>query len=137
MLNAFFGYGLGNSLIPLRSGYDDAMSEYKSTYLKEMLELSAPDFNNDSVSYCLYIRFISEFGIILLFALFIYIKKLVKNSQFKYKWELLFITLYLYVQFESYAFYSLWLLIAILKFTSKIENNKKVLISECSEEGIS
>jgi len=121
--NTLFGYGLGNSLIPLRSGHEEAALEYKNPYLKEVKELADPNFNDDSVSYCLYIRFISEFGIIILIMFSVYVAKLFKNSVFKYKWEILLIILYLYVQFESYAFYSLWLLIVILKFTPKIKND--------------
>lgn len=113
------GYGVGNSLIPLRSGYDQAISKYKSSYVREMEELANPEFNDDSVSYCLYIRFISEFGL-LFFALFMYyLIKITKYSSFEYKWPYFIINLYIYLQFESYAFYAIWLYILVMYYTKK------------------
>lgn len=113
------GYGVGNSLIPLRSGYEQAISKYKSSYVREMEELANPEFNDDSVSYCLYIRFISEFGL-LFFALFMYyLIKITKYSSFEYKWPYFIINLYIYLQFESYAFYAIWLYILVMYYTKK------------------
>lgn len=117
--NVLWGYGMGNSLIPLKKGYDKAYLTYDCWYMKEVNELGDPNFNDDSVSYCLYIRMISEFGLIIFCFLAFYLLKRFKNSTFKYKWPLLFTILYLYTQFESYAFYSMWILILILNVTKK------------------
>lgn len=113
------GYGVGNSLIPLRSGYEQAMKEYKSSYVREMEELGNPEFNDDSVSYCLYIRFISEFGLIFLVLVMYYLIKITKESSFKYKWPYLLMVLYIYLQFESYGYYAIWIYILAMYYTKK------------------
>lgn len=113
------GYGIGNSLIPLRSGYEQAKEEYKSSYMREVNELGDSDFNNDSVSYCLYIRLISELGLIIFCLLMYYLLKITKKSVFKYKWPYLLTVLYIYLQFESYAFYAIWIYVLAMTFTQK------------------
>jgi len=124
---ALIGYGLGNSLIPLRSGYDQAYEEYMSPYLDEMLQLGDPDFNDDSVTYCIYIRLASEFGILFLGVVMYYLIKITKQSSFKYKWPYLLVNLYIYLQFESYAFYAIWIYILAMYYTKK---SKMLLIEE-------
>ena len=101
-IHVMFGYGLGNSLIPLSDGYDIAIKTYKSTYLDEVKGLGNSNFNDDAVSYCLYIRFVSEFGLFMLLIALIYIYIITKRSGFKYKYPYLIITLYLYVLFYSF-----------------------------------
>ena len=108
------GYGLGNSLLPIRSGYDEAMKEYKSSFLREMEELANPNFTSDSVSYCLYTRIISEFGIIFLIVAIVYLYKLSRKSNNLYLRNYIWVLLYIYLQFESYAFYTIWLYIVLL-----------------------
>ena len=120
--NLLFGYGLGNSFIPLRDGYDEAIVSYKSDYKDEVQKLGNPNLVEDSVTYCLYIRFISEFGLILFLIALGYILKITKDSKFKYKYSYLLITLYLYLQFESYAFYSIWIFILIMLYTKQEKN---------------
>jgi len=124
--NLILGYGLGNSFIPLSDGYDDAIVSYKSDYKDEVKKLSNPNLVEDSVSYCLYIRFISEFGLILFVIACGYILKITKDSTFKYKYSYLLITLYLYLQFESYAFYAMWIFILVMLYTKKEKNIETV-----------
>ena len=108
------GYGLGNSIYPVRLGHTTAKKSYKSSYLKEVNDLIDPNYHDDSVSYCLYTRVISEFGIFaLLFGLF-YLLRLAQKSSLDYKYFYLLIILYLYLQFESLSFYALWLYIAVM-----------------------
>ena len=126
---ALIGYGIGNSLIPLRSGYEQAIAQYKSSYIKEMEELADPEFTDDSVSYCLYIRFISEFGLILFILTIYYLIKITKSSSFKYKWPYFFMILYIYLQFESYAFYAIWIYILAMHYTK----NKQYLLEKRRE----
>ena len=121
------GYGMGNSLVPIRAGYIQARSHYKSKYLREVYQLADPEYNDESASYCFFTRVISDFGLIA-FILFMWLLiKMTKGSSFEYKWEYLFVILYLYLQFESYAFYALWLFITIMYFTKK-DYNKKGLV---------
>jgi len=116
------GYGLGNSLMPIRSGYNEAMQEYKSNFLREMKELANPNFTSDSVSYCLYIRIISEFGVIFFVIVIAYLYKLSRKSNNIYLRNYIWILLYIYLQFESYAFYTIWLYIILLNLEKeKIE----------------
>lgn len=123
-IHALFGYGLGNSILPLRDGYNDAIISYKSSYIGEVRMLGNPNYTDDSVSYCLYIRFLSEFGLILLVVAGMYIYEITKNSSLKYKYSYLFIILYLYLQFESYAFYAIWLFILIMTYTKNTEKKE-------------
>lgn len=139
-IHFIIGYGMGNALIPLLEGYDDAIVTYKSSYVSEVLGLAEPGFKDDSVSYCLYIRFISEFGILFFIIASVYLFNITKSSSFKYKYTYLLIILYLYIQFESYAFYSIWMFVLVMLYTAnKKDSNKdnnKVLVGYV-EDGVS
>lgn len=111
------GYGLGNSIYPARLGHAKAKKEYKSSYMKEVNDLENPSYHDDSVSYCLYTRFISEFGILALLLGLYYLYYLAKQSSLGYRYNYLLITLYLYLQFESLSFYALWLYVIVMLFT--------------------
>lgn len=137
-LNFLFGYGIGNSLLPLRDGYDDAIVTYKSDYMDEVGGLNDPELVEDSVSYCLYTRFISEFGLIFYVIALAYIIKITRNSTFNYKYSYLLITLYLYLQFESYGFYSIWIFVLAMLYTQKSkEINKNKILVGYIEDGVS
>ncbi|MBR1376797.1 MAG: O-antigen ligase family protein [Bacilli bacterium] len=125
-INFITGYGLGNSTIPIAEGFDKAYLNYKNEYTYEIIGYQTyNEHSNDNASFCLYIRIISEFGI-LIFAFLIYqVYKIYKNSTFAYKLPLLLIVGYLYLQFDSYAFYSIWLVFAILNITKKLEVKEK------------
>lgn len=126
LMNFLFGYGLGNSIIPIRSGYDEAMNEYKSMYLREMYELANLDYIDDSVSYCLYTRIISEFGVIMLMVAIGYLFSKSRKSEDRYLKNYFFIVIYLYIQFESYVFYTIWLYIELLSKEQQDIDNKKI-----------
>lgn len=111
------GYGIGNAIIPLKDGYEDAEKKYKSEYRDEVEELGNLNYNDDSVSYCLYIRMISEFGIIVTILTFYYLITITLASRFEFKWPYLITIIYIYLQFESYAFYAIWLFILIMYYT--------------------
>ena len=121
-IGATFGYGLGNSIYPARLGHQKAKQDYKSSYMKEVNDLENQNYHDDSVSYCLYTRIISEFGIFALFLILFYLYKLAKNSSFEYKFHYLLIVLYLYLQFESLSFYAIWFYIATMFIFKKISN---------------
>lgn len=116
------GYGLGNSIHPARLGHAKAKKDYKSSYMKEVNDLANPEYHDDSVSYCLYTRIISEFGIFALLLGLSFLYNLARKSTLDYKYHHLLILLYLYLQFESLSFYAIWLYIAIMYLnTSKRE----------------
>ena len=99
------GYGLSNADYPLQEGYLEALAEYKNPYLSEVNALA-----NQKVSqiFCLPVRIISEFGILVLLIIMIYLFD--RKNLFIY-----LLTWYLYIQFDSYAFYTLWMYIFFVK----------------------
>lgn len=122
-INTIFGYGYGNAIIPLRNGIPEAKLEYKNSYMNEVNELSDLNFSSDSVTYSMYFRIISELGIIGFTLIMLYICSYYKkNLTFEMK-IYFFMVLYLYIQFDSYAFYSIWILVTLLKYY----NNKQKL----------
>ena len=122
-LGFFTGFGLGNSIYPVHLGHAQAKKDYKSTYLKEVNDLKNPNYHDDSVSYCLYTRIISEFGIIALFLFVFYLIYLAKSSRLAFRYHYLLIIFYLYLQFESLSFYAIWLFIASMLVTKKGNND--------------
>lgn len=133
VINFITGYGIGNAILPIREGYDRAFSQFKATYLKEVETLGQDDYYDSSASFCLFIRLISEYGIIVFGFLAFYMYKMYKKSTFNMKEELMLIFIYLYIQFDSYAFYTLWILIFILNnsknniaFIEKRGKNEKI-----------
>ena len=117
-LHFTFGYGIGNSITPIYNGYDKAFENYRSPYLKGV-NIKYKNTTEDNLSFCLYIRIISEFGILFFLYLIIKYVRIYWKSDFKYKLPLTLIVAYLYIQFDSYAFYSIWLLLLMLILTSK------------------
>ena len=111
------GFGLGNSMYPIRSGYEEAVSQYDNEYTKEIDDLGEINFHDDAASYSLYTRFISEFGLVFTIIGLIYLFYLTDKSTLPQKWLYLTILLYLYIQFESLGFYALWLFIIVMQNT--------------------
>ena len=122
-----FGYGLGNAAMPIRKGYDAAMAEYReingNDIPREIEEL--PYIETDSISYCLYTRMISEIGIVMTIIAIYYLFYLAIKGKNRMFLVYLFILLYLYIQFDSYAFYTIWLYIVVSKnYISNINGEK-------------
>lgn len=121
-VHTLFGYGYGNALVPLQEGYDAAKAEYKNPYTREMESLKNPQ-PNESVL-CMYIRIISELGFIVFMGIALYFAKhrrKISDGPFDlYFW----MVCYLYIQFDSYAFYALWILLSILKNADSIKEKK-------------
>ncbi len=115
---ALLGFGLGNSIHPIHLGYHEAASRYTNDYTKEVEEYGNLTYHDDSASYSLYTRIISEYGITLFILSFIYLLYITHKSTFPAKWLYLSIILYLYLQFESWGFYALWLFILIMQNTT-------------------
>ena len=100
------GFGLGNASIPFNLGYDAAFSEYRSEYLVEILSIKG---TTNTSFFCGHLRVIAEVGLVLYLALMV---ALIKTKDKKYRsWFFIWLIIYLYVQFDSYAFYSIWLFI--------------------------
>ena len=120
------GYGLGNSIIPMRAGYLEAYREYKNAWKHEVDRIGDASYTSDSESLCFYTKFISEFGIISLILFFIYLFNLKNQCSNKDIKNYIWILLYLYIQFESYAFYTLWLYIVMLKINNQHKINNSI-----------
>lgn len=114
--NVVLGYGIGNAYYPMILGYDEAKKEYKNenTWEIDLLKTSV----NETSMFCGYIRVISEFGILFLILI------LVNLYSKKYKLEYL-ILLYIYIQYDSYAFYSIWLYLFFKNYNWRQINNEK------------
>lgn len=74
-----------------------------------MDEVNQLKFFNGHSLFCMYIKIISEFGIVVLGIILIslYSKKFFLEYM---------IILYLYLQFDSYAFYSIWFYLYLKKY---------------------
>lgn len=95
------GYGMSNSYYPFSLGYDKAYYFYDNAYNKEILWLREAAVAN---YYSLPLRLISEFGLIITIAFFMFLWKRSNASIF-------LVSTYLLLQFDSYAFYTLWILL--------------------------
>ncbi|MGN1410886.1 MAG: hypothetical protein ACI4WH_00050 [Oscillospiraceae bacterium] len=99
VFDGLIGYGMGNSYCMVMKGTDQAFLEYENSYLYEVI--SVMNYPKDSY-FCMYVKLIAEFGLV--FTIFLLV-----NIFSKKYWIQFLIIAYLYIQFDSYAFYSIWL----------------------------
>lgn len=121
---ALFGAGLGNSYYFLQYGFYDALQEYANPYTSEVAVLSN---SKENQLFCMPIRLISELGLLWFIAIMLLIfAKVIRNKENIFD---LLIVLYLYVQFDSFAFYTfpLYLFIIDYKARKRREEENKVL----------
>jgi len=132
---SLIGYGLGNAIKPIHLGYDEAYDKYESSYKREVIDLDSKSttFHDDSVAYSLYIRMISEFGLIMTIIAIVFLAKLTKNSILPQRWLYFAIIMYIYVQFESLGFYAIWFFVLTMMFTAKNEITEKTLIERIAD----
>jgi hypothetical protein len=93
-----FGYGFGNSGAAMATGYTEA---YKSVIAKYS-EIEELETKPDGLTYSMHAKWIAEHGFIGYISIII----LLFNRRYKFLWAS---TLIIYFQFDSYAFYTLWL----------------------------
>jgi len=128
----YIGAGLGNAYIFLNLGYDEAFEEYQNSYMNEVRGLYNTTHNQ---FFSMPIRLISEFGIFVFLIVIIYFIYIAKNSEVNNKYLVLLVFFYLYIQFDSYAFYTMWLVLFIFKYYQYLKSfqsnklNKKNYIS--------
>lgn len=113
-LNFFFGFGVSNTDYPFKLGYNIAFLEYKNPYLDEVL---AMENTINTQLFCMPIRIISDIG--LLGFAFIVIKTFKKRYLFLY-----LVMFYLYLQFDSFSFYTFWIYLAFLNFRKAFKKPK-------------
>lgn len=109
---AFLGRGMGNMILPLRLGFDQALQDYTNTYMAEINWLSQAK-QVDSL-FSMPVKILSDFGLPALAALVLYIVR--RAGRRRLDLFAVVMVLWLYVQFDSYAFYTLWMLLFIVKF---------------------
>lgn len=113
--NIFMGYGMGNMNIPLNDGYDEALKDYGNAYILEIETLKNAT-KVDSL-FCMPIKLISDFGLIAtIFMVIYFLYKAIKKHVDIF---VVFMTMWLYIQFDSYAFYSMWLLLYLVRYYNK------------------
>lgn len=111
----FLGHGIGNLYIPLNEGYIEAKKEYDNEYMSEVNSLKE---SKPTSLFSMPIKIISEFGIIV----FLLILVLLFSKKY---FDIYIIMLYIYTQFDSYAFYTVWIYIFLRKFLKKRKMNYK------------
>ena len=109
------GYGIGNISIPFLNGYEKAREEYKSDFL---IEVDYLRYFKGANLFCMYIKIISEYGILFIIILLIILfsKKLLLEY---------LILIYMLIQTDSYAYYGIWLYLFIKNFSEKKEKKCK------------
>ncbi len=106
-----FGVGIGNISQVLYRGFDAAFEEYKNDWTAEIEYLR--NAKQISELYCLPMRIVVEFGAVLLMAGLIFL--VYKCWKMRIDYFVILMTLWLYVQFDSYAFYSMWMVLYLLE----------------------
>lgn len=109
-LRTLGGWGLGNCRYPFRVGYEQAVEEYDSDNWGRIYRLREHDPNS---MLCMPVRVVSEFGLIA--ALVILVLLYDRRRLF-----LFLLILYVYLPFDSLAFYTVWLYVFFVKIRSDI-----------------
>lgn len=120
----YIGGGLGNAYVFFNLGYDEAFQEYENSYMAEVRGLYNTTHNQ---FFSMPVRLISEFGIFVFLLIIFYFIRIAKNSKVNNKYLVLLIFFYLYIQFDSYAFYTMWLVLFIFKYhqySKSFQSNK-------------
>lgn len=117
----YIGAGLGNAYIFLNLGYDEAFEEYQNSYMNEVRGLYNTTHNQ---FFSMPIRLISEFGIFVFLIVIIYFIYIARTSEVNNKYLVLLIFFYLYIQFDSYAFYTMWLVLFIFKYHQYLKSSQ-------------
>lgn len=113
-VRALFGAGLGNSYYFLQYGFYDALEEYANPYTSEVAVLAN---SKENQLFCMPIRLISELGLVWFVAIMLLIfSKVIRNKENIFD---LLIVLYLYVQFDSFAFYTFPLYLFIIDYKAR------------------
>jgi len=113
-MRALFGAGLGNSYYFLQYGFYDALEQFANPYTSEVAVLYDSKENH---LFCMPIRLVSEIGLLWFVAILVLIfAKVIKNKENIFD---LLIFLYLYVQFDSYAFYTFPLYLFIIDYRAR------------------
>ena len=109
------GYGLGNLGVPFRKGFNQAFSNYKGLITAEVQSLM--ECKTIDSLFCMPMKIIGEFGFIVLLFIIVYIVYLSKLK--KIDGFVLIMTAWIYIQFDSYAFYAIWIIVFMCRYYTK------------------
>jgi len=128
-MRALFGAGLGNSYYFLQYGFYDALAEYANPYTSEVAVLAD---SKENQLFCMPIRLISELGLLWFIAIMVLLfTKVIKNKENVFD---LIIVLYLYIQFDSFAFYTFPLYLFILDYRARKRREEESKVLNESDE---
>lgn len=102
-IHVLFGFGIGNTSYPFNMGYEEALLEYRNPYLDEIIALHG---TTETSFFCGHIRIIADIGLVFYIFLILLLWKKTKGSRM-----LFYLVMYLYIQFDSYSFYTVWLIL--------------------------
>lgn len=108
--SALFGYGFGNSGSAMNAGFNAAYEKISGHYT----EIEELGITPDGLTYSLHIKLLSEHGVLG------YI--LIMLAAFDRRRKVLFLAIcIIYLQFDSYAFYAIWIYIAARLFNAALD----------------
>jgi len=107
-LAALTGHGISNLWYPFEAGYDDARASYSNPSVAELDQL---DRRRPSSLLVMPIRVISELGLLVFVLILIALYD--RRHPFLYA-----VLLYVYLGFDSYAFYAVWIYLFFTKVWS-------------------
>lgn len=132
-LAMLFGYGPGNMIVPFQEGYDQAFATYTHSYVREVNYLGVAT-SIDNI-YSMPPRLISDLGLIVTIALTVLLVWGAKRK--KIDPCVVIMTLWLYIQFDSYAFYALWILLFLYRAYDPATMGRSYFALFDSEKGCS
>lgn len=117
-LGFLFGFGMGNIYIPFNAGYSSALAQYRNAYLSEVKGLA--ESTNITALYILPLKIIIEFGFVVLLIgiMVLFLRKQTIDG------FVLIMTIWIYMQFDSYAFYAIWMMTFIIVNQKSIDVGK-------------
>lgn len=122
--NFIVGYGIGQEPYVMQKGYEEAFSTFEAGYKTEVQSVEEADkWTTSSGTFCLYTRIAIEYGLIIFTIVLLYLFYIIfatKNINIRVS---IIMAMWLYVQFESYAFYSIWLLAVFIQIYRKNQKN--------------
>ncbi|MBT1177311.1 hypothetical protein JS532_06990 [Bifidobacterium callimiconis] len=137
-LHMLYGFGIGNLKDAIARGYEAAWRQLEAMGGNpegngEIRLLGTPPGDHYIFTMNAYVDFITEFGLVMFVAALVLILAHITRNHAWNKmtvcWLLLLV--YLYIQFEGYAFYALWLFIwavgvgALLETSTRVQNERE------------
>lgn len=111
-VETLFGWGMGNLIIPYKEGVSGAYKAAGNRFPGDAGGYAQA--NELDYAICLPVKLISEWG--LMFTLIAFICVVLKCMKRRIDIYVVILICYVYIQFDSYPFYSLWLFLYIANY---------------------